>query len=53
MVACHSCDVANCVNGDHLWEGTQADNLKDMRVKGRAVYNPQNLIPGGPPRIDK
>lgn len=34
-VACHTCDVANCVNPDHLWEGTQAENLDDMRQKGR------------------
>lgn len=36
LVACHTCDVDNCVNPDHLWEGTQEDNLKDMRDKSRA-----------------
>lgn len=35
LVACHTCDVANCVNPSHLWEGTQAENLADMRAKGR------------------
>lgn len=43
MVACHSCDVGSCVNGEHLWEGTQADNLKDMWAKGRGVLKIENL----------
>jgi HNH endonuclease len=36
MVVCHSCDVPACVAIEHLWIGTQADNLADMRAKGRA-----------------
>lgn len=26
----HHCDVANCVNPDHLYLGDQSDNIKDM-----------------------
>lgn len=33
---CHHCDQPRCVNPDHLFPGTQADNVKDMAQKGRA-----------------
>ncbi len=31
----HHCDVPACVRPDHLFIGTQADNIKDMQSKGR------------------
>jgi hypothetical protein len=31
----HSCDTPLCVNPNHLYAGTQADNLADMDAKGR------------------
>lgn len=31
----HHCDVPLCVRPDHLWLGTQAENLADARRKGR------------------
>ena len=36
LYICHSCDVKLCVNPDHLFAATQAENMRDMSRKNRA-----------------
>jgi hypothetical protein len=38
MLVCHRCDVRNCINPEHLYLGTHADNMKDMSERKRTKF---------------
>ena len=46
MRVLHTCDVPSCVNPDHLWLGSQWDNINDCKKKGRFKPPTDHSFPG-------
>lgn len=46
MFVLHSCDVGFCVNPQHLFLGTQSDNVQDMIAKGRQRFSLPGTLNG-------
>ncbi len=42
LLICHRCDTPGCIRPDHLFIGTQQDNLDDMYQKGRGPTGDKN-----------
>jgi hypothetical protein len=47
LKVCHHCDTPACVRPEHLFLGTDADNVRDKMAKGRYVFPSRESAPKG------
>lgn len=42
----HTCDNPSCINPEHLYEGTQQQNMQDVKKRGRTLGVPKPKLQG-------